>query len=86
MNDVQATEAPASLSGSVMFSLIEAAHALEARLEEAFAAVGLSSAKYAVLAKLARGPQGSDLPELDRLLPQRVVLFEHGIGQRNADV
>jgi DNA-binding MarR family transcriptional regulator len=64
MNDVEATEAPASLSGSVMFSLIEAAHALEARLEEAFAAVGLSSAKYTVLAKLARAGEPLALSEL----------------------
>ena len=64
MNDVQATEAPASLSGSVMFSLLEAAHALEARMEEAFASVGLSSAKYTVLAKLARAGQPLALSEL----------------------
>jgi DNA-binding MarR family transcriptional regulator len=64
MNDVHATEAPASLSGSVMFSLLEAAHALEARLETALASVGLSSAKYTVLAKLARAGEPLALSEL----------------------
>ena len=64
MNDIQGTEDPARLSGSVMFSLIEAAHALEARLEEALASVGLSSAKYTVLAKLAQAGEPLALSEL----------------------
>jgi DNA-binding MarR family transcriptional regulator len=64
MNDVQVPDAPASLSGSVMFSLLQAAHALEARLETALAGVGLSSAKYTVLAKLARAGEPLTLSEL----------------------
>lgn len=63
MNDIQATESPAS-SSSVMFSLLQAAHALEARMEEALAGVGLSSAKYTVLAKLARAGEPLTLSEL----------------------
>jgi len=63
MNDVQATESLAS-SGSVMFSLLQAAHALEARMEEALAGVGLSSAKYTVLAKLARAGEPLTLSQL----------------------
>jgi DNA-binding MarR family transcriptional regulator len=64
MNDMGTTETPASLSGSVMFSLLEAAHALEARVEEALAGVGLSSAKYTVLAKLAQAGEPLALSEL----------------------
>jgi DNA-binding MarR family transcriptional regulator len=64
MNDIRTTETPASLSGSVMFSLLEAAHALEARVEEALAGVGLSSAKYTVLGKLARAGEPLALSEL----------------------
>jgi DNA-binding MarR family transcriptional regulator len=64
MNDAQVTEASASLSGSVMFSLLEAAHALEARMEAALARVGLSSAKYTVLAKLARAGEPLTLSDL----------------------
>ena len=64
MNDVQATESPASLSGSVMLALLEAAHALEARLEAALVGVGLSSAKYTVLAKLAQAGEPLALSEL----------------------
>jgi DNA-binding MarR family transcriptional regulator len=64
MNDIGTTETPASLSGSVMFSLLEAAHALEARVEEALAGVGLSSAKYTVLAKLAQAGEPLALSEL----------------------
>jgi DNA-binding MarR family transcriptional regulator len=64
MNEIQVTETPASLSGSVMLALLEAAHALEARLEAALARVGLSSAKYSVLAKLARAGEPLALSEL----------------------
>jgi DNA-binding MarR family transcriptional regulator len=64
MNDVEVTEASATLSGSVMFSLLEAAHALEARVEAALARVGLSSAKYTVLAKLARAGEPLTLSDL----------------------
>jgi DNA-binding MarR family transcriptional regulator len=64
MNDVQVPETQSSLAGSVMFSLLEAAHALEARLEQALASVGLSSAKYTVLAKLATAGEPLALSEL----------------------
>jgi DNA-binding MarR family transcriptional regulator len=64
MNEVPATETPASLNGSVMLALLEAAHTLEARLEAALARVGLSSAKYSVLAKLARAGEPLALSEL----------------------
>jgi DNA-binding MarR family transcriptional regulator len=64
MNDVEVTKASANLSGSVMFSLLEAAHALEARVEAALARVGLSSAKYTVLAKLARAGEPLTLSDL----------------------
>jgi DNA-binding MarR family transcriptional regulator len=64
MNDVQVAEIPPSHSSSVMFSLLQAAHALEARIEEALAGVGLSSAKYTVLAKLARVAEPLTLGEL----------------------
>jgi DNA-binding MarR family transcriptional regulator len=64
MNNVEVTETPASLSGSVMLALLEAAHSLEARLEAALAGVGLSSAKYTVLAKLAQAGEPLALSEL----------------------
>jgi DNA-binding MarR family transcriptional regulator len=64
MNEVQLPQIPASLTGSVMLDLLEAAHALEARLEAALARVGLSSAKYTVLAKLARAGEPLALGEL----------------------
>lgn len=64
MNEVQVSETPARLTGSVMLALLEAAHALEARLEAALARVGLSSAKYTVLAKLARAGEPLALSEL----------------------
>jgi DNA-binding MarR family transcriptional regulator len=64
MNEVPVTETPASLNGSVMLALLEAAHTLEARLEAALARVGLSSAKYSVLAKLARAGEPLALSEL----------------------
>jgi DNA-binding MarR family transcriptional regulator len=47
-----------------MFSVIQAAHALEARLEDALAAIGLSTAKYTVLGKLARAAEPLTLSEL----------------------
>jgi DNA-binding MarR family transcriptional regulator len=49
---------------SVMFSLLQAAHTLEARLEEALDAVGLSSAKYTVLSRLAQAGEPLTLSEL----------------------
>src|SRR6185503_11906554 len=62
MNDLQVSE-PSS-PGSVMFSLLDAAHALEARVEAALAGVGLSSAKYSVLTKLARAGEPLALSDL----------------------
>ena len=48
----------------VMFSLLHAAHALEERLEGALADVGLSLAKYGVIAQLARAGEPLALSEL----------------------
>jgi len=62
MNDLQVSE-PSS-PGSVMFSLLDAAHSLEARVEAALAGVGLSSAKYSVLTKLARAGEPLALSDL----------------------
>ncbi len=47
-----------------MFSLLEAAHTLEQRLEGALAAAGLSWAKYGVLAQLAEAGEPVPLSEL----------------------
>jgi DNA-binding MarR family transcriptional regulator len=47
-----------------MFSLLEAAHALEQRLEAALAEVGLSMAKYGVVAELASAGEPLALSEL----------------------
>ncbi|MGH7477191.1 MAG: MarR family winged helix-turn-helix transcriptional regulator [Longimicrobiales bacterium] len=44
--------------------LLGAAHALQAELEDAFAAEGLSSARYGVLEQLARAPDALPLSEL----------------------
>src|SRR5688572_1356463 len=48
----------------VMFSLLEAAHALEQRLESVLAEVGLSLAKYGVVAQLAQAGEPLALSEL----------------------
>ena len=48
----------------VMFSLLQAAHALEERLESALADVGLSLAKYGVVSQLARAGEPLALSEL----------------------
>jgi DNA-binding MarR family transcriptional regulator len=48
----------------VMFSLLEAAHALEQRLEAALADVGLSLAKYGVVSELASAGEPLALSEL----------------------
>jgi DNA-binding MarR family transcriptional regulator len=50
--------------GSIMFSFLQVAHALEARLEEALARVGLSSPKLTVLSKLAGAGAPLTLSEL----------------------
>jgi DNA-binding MarR family transcriptional regulator len=48
----------------VLFALLEAAHALEGRLEGALGALGLSGAKYSLLRQLARADQPLTLTEL----------------------
>ena len=47
-----------------MFSLLEAAHALEQRLETALGEVGLSMAKYGVVSQLAKARAPLALSEL----------------------
>src|SRR5580765_2371155 len=66
MNDIS-TPAPTVTSpaaNSVMFSLLAAAHAIEGRLEQGLASVGLSSAKHAVLSQLAQAGEPLTLSEL----------------------
>jgi DNA-binding MarR family transcriptional regulator len=65
MNDVS-EQAPAvtPATNSVLFALLGAAHAIEARLEQALGSVGLSSAKHAVLSQLARAGEPLTLSEL----------------------
>jgi DNA-binding MarR family transcriptional regulator len=55
---------PGGKADPVMFSLLEAAHALEQRLEGALAEVGLSMAKYGVVSQLARSGEPLALSEL----------------------
>jgi DNA-binding MarR family transcriptional regulator len=47
-----------------MLSLLRAAHAIEARLEQGLATVGLSPAKHAVLSQLAQAGEPLTLSEL----------------------
>ena len=51
-------------TNSVMLSLLAAAHAIEARLEQGLATVGLSPAKHAVLSQLAQAGEPLTLSEL----------------------
>ena len=51
-------------TNSVMLALLGAAHAIEARLEQGLATVGLSSAKHAVLSQLAQASEALTLSEL----------------------
>ena len=51
-------------AGPMMFSLLEAAHTLEQRLEAALAEVGLSMAKYGVLSHLAQAAEPLPLSQL----------------------
>jgi DNA-binding MarR family transcriptional regulator len=60
MND--STQAPPA--GSLMFSLLHAAQALEGHLEGAFGAVGLSMARFGVLDQLVRAGEPLALGEL----------------------
>lgn len=55
---------PAGKADPVMFSLLEAAHALEQRLESALGEVGLSMAKYGVVSELASAGEPLALSEL----------------------
>src|ERR1700740_733527 len=48
----------------VMFSLMQAGHAVERRLEEALEEVGLSAAKFGVLTHLVRAGEPLSLGEL----------------------
>jgi DNA-binding MarR family transcriptional regulator len=64
MNIPTATTRTSSPGKSVMSSLLAAAHALEARLEEALAVVGLSPPKFAVLSQLAQAGEPLTLSEL----------------------
>jgi DNA-binding MarR family transcriptional regulator len=66
MNDIsgQAPTVTPPQTNSVMLSLIAAAHAIEARLEQGLAGVGLSSPKHAVLSQLARAGEPLTLSEL----------------------
>lgn len=66
MNDssAQASTATSTPARSAMFSLIAAAHAVEARLEQGLATVGLSPAKHAVLSQLAKAGEPLTLSEL----------------------
>ena len=66
MNDMSG-ETPtvtAAAPNSVMLSLLAAAHAIEARLEQSLATVGLSPAKHAVLSQLAQAGEPLTLSEL----------------------
>ena len=55
---------PAAVEGELLFSLLHAAHALQDRMESAFEAIGLSSAKYGVLAQLSDAGEPLPLSEL----------------------
>jgi DNA-binding MarR family transcriptional regulator len=56
MNGTQTTATPAAMA----FQVLEAAHEVEARLEKALSGVGLSLAKFGVLARLVEA--GEPLP------------------------
>jgi DNA-binding MarR family transcriptional regulator len=56
MKGTQTTEVPAAMA----FQILEAAHEVEARLEKALGGVGLSLAKFGVLARLVEA--GEPLP------------------------
>ena len=66
MNDMseQTPTITPTATNSVMLSLLAAAHAIEARLEEGLATVGLSPAKHAVLSQLAQAGEPLTLSEL----------------------
>jgi DNA-binding MarR family transcriptional regulator len=66
MNQVarQAQEAPAPSSELLMQSLLQAAHSLEKRWEDALGTVGLSGPKFGVLTHLARASEPLSLSEI----------------------
>lgn len=68
MNDMTLPDAPLSLPGQapgeVMLSLLHAAHLLENRIEDALGTIGLSMAKYRVLALLVEAAEPLPLSDL----------------------
>jgi len=71
MNDGDNTKPSAVVLGDEdksIFSLLEAAHALEAKVEDALERAGLSSPKYAVLSALVGSPTPLSLSELANAL------------------
>ena len=65
MNDTPGQTTIASTPAtSVMLGLLAAAHAIEARLEQGLATIGLSPAKHAVLSQLAQAGEPLTLSEL----------------------
>jgi DNA-binding MarR family transcriptional regulator len=66
MNEMpgQAITVPPAPADSMVLGLLAAAHAIETRLEQGLATVGLSPAKHAVLSQLARAGEPLTLSEL----------------------
>lgn len=62
MND--RPDATVPVGKTPLFSILEAAHALEARLESSLDEAGLSGAKYSVLSELVRSGEALPLSEL----------------------
>ena len=60
MNEIAA----APSVGSLMFGLLHAAQAVEGRMEEAFASVGLSTARFGVLGQLVQAGEPLPLSEI----------------------
>jgi DNA-binding MarR family transcriptional regulator len=63
-SDAQDTLSATAAGDQLMFSLLETAHALQQRVENALAAVGLSWAKYGVLSQLAEAGEPVRLSDL----------------------
>lgn len=63
-SDNTKTSATAEVEDRSIFSLLHAAHALEAKVEEALERAGLSSPKYSVLSALVASKQPLSLSEL----------------------
>ena len=63
MNQSAPTQTPPN-GKRLMQSLLQAAHALEGRVEEALSGVGLSSPKLSVLTQLVEAPEPLSLSEL----------------------